>query len=431
MSQKLEASDFVHTRYAVSGHVATLILDRPERRNALNYRAYEELEAALHMASRDLDVRCLIVTGADPAFCSGDDVREIMTGPANAESAARRATPRPTPAGQAALACECPIIAAVNGPAIGWGMELALFADIRIASEKAQFSEMFVKRGLVSDVGGFYRLPAIVGPSKAAELLFTGDTIDAGEALRIGLVGEVVPHAALRARGRNRGADRRQSSPRRARPDRGLAPRGLWRSAGDRPLGHRDDLPSDADGGSPRRRGELPRKARARIQRTLGVRTTSLGGAACRAIDAAARIHVAIEGIPPMCQDLSLGRRTAAVKARLDAKPGAVAEPTAAPRASAPSALIYKVMGKMFAILSIKGIEAVSLKCDPHLAETLRAQYSGVGHRYHLDRRHWISVSLDADVPAKEIERLIAHSYELVCAKLTRQQKTQLAARSP
>jgi predicted DNA-binding protein (MmcQ/YjbR family) len=122
---------------------------------------------------------------------------------------------------------------------------------------------------------------------------------------------------------------------------------------------------------------------------------------------------------------LSLSQPTAAIKASLEAKVGAVADP-----ASAPSVLIYKVMGKMFAILSIRGVEAVSLKCDPHLAEILREQYAGVGHRYHLDRRHWISVSLDADVPAAEIERLAAHSYDLVCAKLTRKQRAELAALS-
>jgi enoyl-CoA hydratase/carnithine racemase len=89
------------------------------------------------------------------------------------------------------------MIAAVNGAAVGWGMELALYADIRVASERAKFAELFIKRGLVCDVGGFVRLPAIVGPAKAAELLFTGDSIDAAEALRIGLVSAVVKHEEL------------------------------------------------------------------------------------------------------------------------------------------------------------------------------------------------------------------------------------------
>jgi enoyl-CoA hydratase/carnithine racemase len=79
-------------------------------------------------------------------------------------------------------------------------MELALYADIRIASDKAKFAELFIKRGLICDVGGFYRLPAIVGPAKAAELLFTGDVIDAPEALRIGLVTDLVAHDALTPR---------------------------------------------------------------------------------------------------------------------------------------------------------------------------------------------------------------------------------------
>jgi enoyl-CoA hydratase/carnithine racemase len=192
-------AEFTHTRFERRDHVVTITLDRPERRNALNYRAYDELEAAFRAASKDMDIRCVVVTGADPAFCSGDDVREIMADAKSVERRRRTDAPPPTPAAMAALACECPVIAAVNGPAIGWGMELALFADIRIASENAKFSEMFVKRGLVSDVGGFYRLPALVGPAKAAELLFTGDVIDAQEALRIGLVSKVVAHADILA----------------------------------------------------------------------------------------------------------------------------------------------------------------------------------------------------------------------------------------
>jgi len=181
--------------YELSGNVLRITLNRPERRNALNRLAYAEIEAAFRAASADPGVRCVVVTGTDPAFCSGEDVKEMMTGEPRAST--ERVEPKPTPAAMAALDCTKPVIAAVNGSAVGWGMELALYADIRIASEKAQFAELFVKRGLVSDVGGFLRLPALVGPAKAAELLFTGDAIDAREAARIGLVSEVVPHGEL------------------------------------------------------------------------------------------------------------------------------------------------------------------------------------------------------------------------------------------
>jgi len=90
--------------------------------------------------------------------------------------------------------------------------------------------------------------------------------------------------------------------------------------------------------------------------------------------------------------------------------------------------LRYKVMEKMFAILSVRGAEWVILKCDEHLIEVLREQYAGVGHRSHLDRRFWISVNLDADVPPEALERLLANSYDLVCAGLTKKQKAELTA---
>lgn len=127
---------------------------------------------------------------------------------------------------------------------------------------------------------------------------------------------------------------------------------------------------------------------------------------------------------------MTLGRRTVALQTILDAMPGAVAEPMKAPRGSTPIVVLYKVMGKMFAILSVRDEEFVVLKCDPHLAEVLRGQYVGVGHRSHLDKRFWISVALDSDVPVKEVRRLVAHSYDQVCAGLTRKQKAELAALS-
>jgi predicted DNA-binding protein (MmcQ/YjbR family) len=127
----------------------------------------------------------------------------------------------------------------------------------------------------------------------------------------------------------------------------------------------------------------------------------------------------------------TLSTRTANVKAWIEAKPGAQGRAFAPRKNSAPLAVIYKVMGKMFAILSVRGVEDVILKCDPLLAAALRKDYTGVGHRSHLDRRFWISVRLDADVPTKEIRRLVSLSYDLVCANLSAKQRTELARLAP
>jgi len=128
---------------------------------------------------------------------------------------------------------------------------------------------------------------------------------------------------------------------------------------------------------------------------------------------------------------MALGERTLALQAILEAMPGAVGEPMAASRGTTPLVVLYKVKGKMFAILSVRaGDENVVLKCDPHLAEVLRESYAGVGHRSHLDRRFWISIALDADVPPSEVARLAAQSYDLVRAGLTKTQKAELAALS-
>lgn len=208
---KISPSDFECLKYDLANHVAVVALNRPERRNALNRRAYDEVESAFRAASIDSEVRCVVVTGADPAFCAGEDVKEMMTGEKRATTPVVRRPP--TPAAMAALECQVPVIAAVNGSAVGWGMELALYADIRLASEKASFAELFIRRGLICDVGGLLRLPAIVGPAKAAELLYTGDVIGAHEAARIGLVGEVTAHADLMPKAMNLAARIARNSP--------------------------------------------------------------------------------------------------------------------------------------------------------------------------------------------------------------------------
>jgi enoyl-CoA hydratase len=138
----------------------------------------------------------LVITGADPAFCSGDDVRSVMGGGDRSKKPVV-VKPRLTPAADALLHSNVPMVAAVNGAAVGWGMELSMMADIRVASERAKFGELFVLRGLCTDVAGIGRLAHLVGRETAAELLFTGDVIDAARAKEIGLVSRVVPHAEL------------------------------------------------------------------------------------------------------------------------------------------------------------------------------------------------------------------------------------------
>jgi enoyl-CoA hydratase/carnithine racemase len=184
---------FREIRYEEAGHVGVVTLNRPEARNALTFTTYAELEEAV----RATTARCLVITGTDPAFCSGDDVKQIMANAGESVSSGLRSEPRLTPAAEALLYTDIPVIAAVNGPAVGWGMELALLGDIRLASDRARFGELFVKRGLCCDVAGLGRLAGLVGRERAAELLFTGRVIDAGEAAAIGLVSRVVAHDEL------------------------------------------------------------------------------------------------------------------------------------------------------------------------------------------------------------------------------------------
>ena len=132
--------------YDQDGHVGIVTLNRPQARNALTFRTYAMLEDAV----RTTTARCLVITGTDPAFCSGDDVKLVMGGGERPPS--MPSEPRLTPAADALLHTDVPVIAAVNGAAVGWGMELAVMADIRVASERAKFGELFVLRGLVSDV---------------------------------------------------------------------------------------------------------------------------------------------------------------------------------------------------------------------------------------------------------------------------------------
>jgi 2-(1,2-epoxy-1,2-dihydrophenyl)acetyl-CoA isomerase len=178
--------------------VATVTLNRPEQYNAFAGRMRQEIVEVIDDVAGDRDIRAVIITGAGKAFCVGGDVNEFVSGTTQAleqrVSSERHAMCK---AVLAINATEKPVIAAVNGVAAGGGCNLALACDIRIASERARFGQVFVRRGVHPDWGGIYFLPRLVGYSKAAELIFTGEVIGAEEAFRIGLVNKLVPHEDL------------------------------------------------------------------------------------------------------------------------------------------------------------------------------------------------------------------------------------------
>jgi 2-(1,2-epoxy-1,2-dihydrophenyl)acetyl-CoA isomerase len=181
------------------GGVAILTLNRPDRLNALNANIMAEMASAVTEVDEDDDMKALIVTGAGRGFCSGADLIPTIGGERVMPGRKLRLEPL-SGLGRIArvlASTDKPTIAAVNGVAAGAGFSIAVACDIRIASENARFSAIFVRRALVPDTGITYFLPRIVGISKAVELCITGDIIDAMEAERIGLVSKVVPYDDL------------------------------------------------------------------------------------------------------------------------------------------------------------------------------------------------------------------------------------------
>lgn len=195
--------------YEQDGPVVTLTLNSPGTRNVLtgNTAAQEFVDACARITA-DESVRAVIVTGAGPAFSAGGDLKDMLNmfdwSPSRLRDWYRSGVQR---LALAVHSLEVPAIAAVNGPAIGAGCDLATMCDIRIASDQAVFAESFVKVGLIPGDGGAWLLPRVVGKSMAAEMSFTGRTLDAQEALRIGLVSRVVPHEQLLAEARKLAAD--------------------------------------------------------------------------------------------------------------------------------------------------------------------------------------------------------------------------------
>ena len=168
-------------------------MNRPEVRNAWDPEMVHNLADTLLEVRQDEEVRAVVITGAGKAFSAGGDIKvqkQFLDQPLDARL--ERATIVQW-ISRHITSMEKPVIAAVNGPAVGAACDMALACDIRIASENASFGEVFIRRGLMPDMGGMFFLPRLVGVAKAKELIFTGDIIDAREAERKGLVNKVVP----------------------------------------------------------------------------------------------------------------------------------------------------------------------------------------------------------------------------------------------
>lgn len=191
--------------YEVDAHVATLTLNRPHRRNAISVPMLELLTHHLTEAERSRDVRCVVITGAGKGFCSGLDLQDAAAGTGIGSSGGGGSSTSIIAGNTRDLPTtvlnemDTPVIAAVNGAAAGYGLDLALGCDLRLMASSAKLLPGFAKRGVVPESGGTWYLPRLVGWAKAAEIGFLGRDIDADEAVRLGLTNLVVADEDLAA----------------------------------------------------------------------------------------------------------------------------------------------------------------------------------------------------------------------------------------
>ena len=188
-------SDYEYIILEEDKGVAVLTLNNPENRNPLTDETKTEMISALGVVAQNDNIRALVITGTGPAFCAGGDVKKI--GKALTPDEIKDMMLRSQRLLKVLINLEKPVITAVNGDAFGMGCNLALATDFVIASEKARFSEVFVRLGVSPDFGALYLLPRLVGLWKSRELVYLGDVIDGQDAVRIGLVYRVVPHQEL------------------------------------------------------------------------------------------------------------------------------------------------------------------------------------------------------------------------------------------
>lgn len=188
--------------YTVEDGVGTILLNRPAKKNAFTMEMIDEWAATLVAARTDPDVRVILLTGAGDAFCSGVDLGGFDRGNRTTLDRKKVLTDRIHRIAYALEDLDKPVIGAVNGVAVGAGMDMALMCDIRVAAASARLSEGYIRVGLVPGDGGAYYLPRLVGTAKALELLWTGDFIDAEEAQRLGIVSYVYDDAEFAGQAR-------------------------------------------------------------------------------------------------------------------------------------------------------------------------------------------------------------------------------------
>jgi enoyl-CoA hydratase/carnithine racemase len=210
-------TDFTDLLYEVEDSVATITLNRPDRLNAISGPMLESISAALKAADADTGVRVIVITGAGRGFCAGLDLKDLIGGTGiGANGGGGLATQRFDLNSAPPIVLhntDKPVICALNGPAAGYGMDLALGADIRIASTEAKLAAVFTKRGILPESGGSWLLPRMLGWAKAAEVAFTGRTLGAEESLELGLVNQVVEHDQLMSTTRDLAAEISANAP--------------------------------------------------------------------------------------------------------------------------------------------------------------------------------------------------------------------------
>ena len=226
-----------HIRYDVADGIGTITLNRPEKRNAMTFAMLAEFIETVRTAGADDDARVLIVTGSGGSFCAGTDLADLNTIPG--ESRPVRGEAEQSDVWWPLASCPKPVIAAIDGPAVGMGAEFTSQCDVRIASSNARFAWNFVHRGLVPDTGaGTWLLPRIIGLAPALRLLYSGEFLSADDALALGYVSRVVAPEDLMDAARAEATRFLNGSPFSQRLIKDLVYRGLERDLGEHMRNH-------------------------------------------------------------------------------------------------------------------------------------------------------------------------------------------------